>query len=386
MRGRLPRAFLRRRGVHGPVPARSGPDAPAPSGRGRAPVHGRGGDNCQRQPLPARRAAPRARFSRDRRRRPRARAGARHRARRAGDPILERAAGIRARACISVRARLRHHGGARLVRRGARRPPGAAASRLDLARRRDPRDDRPARCAGRSGRTVRCATGPAVDGAAARLQPRAQRPDRAVARAEPRLPRHDAARRRRVHRLSHPRRRAALHRRRGPARPRGPPAPERRVRSAAARRGEDRDPEGDPPQAGQAHAGRVDRDGDAHDRGPAHARSRRRSAGRGRADRALLARALGRRRLPGRPERRADPARVEHRLGVRRLQRHDDGPSLPTCAESRDGARRAPLRAWHAVLPACGRRAHRADRRGPRDGGPGDDRRGDRAPHRHRAG
>ena len=49
-------------------------------------------------------------------------------------------------------------------------------------------------------------------------------------------------------------------------------------------------------------------------RGPEDARTRRRLHARGRRDRPLLARALGRRRLSRRPARRADPARSTHRV------------------------------------------------------------------------
>ena len=51
---------------------------------------------------------------------------------------------------------------------------------------------------------------------------------------------------------------------------------------------------------------------DAHDRGPADARPRRRRHARRRPDRALVPRAVGRRRLPRRPGRRRDPARGAH--------------------------------------------------------------------------
>ena len=50
------------------------------------------------------------------------------------------------------------------------------------------------------------------------------------------------------------------------------------------------------------------------------------------AARALLARALGRHRLPRRPERRRDPARRSHHHDLRRLRRDDPRPALPAGA------------------------------------------------------
>ncbi len=140
------------------------------------------------------------------------------------------------------------------------------------------------------------------------------RPPRAVhrgARAPARVPRHrDAARRRRrvrrpVHRgpLALGRRARARHGRR--AWSRALPPPGARVRRAAARRREDRDPQGDPQQAGRPHRQRVRGDEDPHDRGPVHAGPGRRTSGTRRRDRPLVPRAVGRYRLPGRPPRRA---------------------------------------------------------------------------------
>ena len=78
---------------------------------------------------------------------------------------------------------------------------------------------------------------------------------------------------------------------------------------AAARHRQDRGPQRDPPQAGPADAGRVRGDEGAHGRRRADARAdpvlhRRPSA------RPLVARALGRRRLSGRPGGARDPARA----------------------------------------------------------------------------
>ena len=119
---------------------------------------------------------------------------------------------------------------------------------------------------------------------------------------------------------------------------------------------------------------RVGADEDAHDRGPAHARPRRRRAARGRDDRARLTRALGRRRLSGRARRRADPARGDGRRGLRRLQRDDDRPLLPPRPLDGRGTGGA-ARQCRASVRAGRRRGHRARRRaqhagrlvGPRD-------------------
>ena len=100
-------------------------------------------------------------------------------------------------------------------------------------------------------------------------------------------------------------------------------AAQRRVRGAAARRRQDRGAEGDRQQARQARRARVGDHQDAHRRGPADARARRRVHGRGRPDRALPPRALGRRRLPGWAARRGDTAGGADRLLLRRLQRDD---------------------------------------------------------------
>ena len=62
----------------------------------------------------------------------------------------------------------------------------------------------------------------------------------------------------------------------------------------------------------------------------------RRTARRSRADRPLLPRALGRRRLPGRARRRGDPARRPDRLRLRRVQRDDDRPELPSGPQPRE--------------------------------------------------
>ena len=79
----------------------------------------------------------------------------------------------------------------------------------------------------------------------------------------------------------------------------------------------------------------------AHDRGRADAGAGRRPARPRRPDRALVPRALGRRRLPGWARRRGDPVGRARRGGLRRLQRDDDGPRLPPRALTRGGDRRA---------------------------------------------
>ena len=77
----------------------------------------------------------------------------------------------------------------------------------------------------------------------------------------------------------------------------------------------------------------------AHARAPrdrgAHPRAGRAPAA-ARAARALLARALGRQRLPRRPRGRADPARRAHHLGLRRVRRDGLGSPLPRWAQRRE--------------------------------------------------
>ena len=75
----------------------------------------------------------------------------------------------------------------------------------------------------------------------------------------------------------------------------------------------------------------ADRRADRRRRARAHAR---------RLARPLEPRALGRRRLPGRPGRRADPARRPHHRGRRRVPRDDDPAPVPDRADAR--ARRSP--------------------------------------------
>ena len=99
---------------------------------------------------------------------------------------------------------------------------------------------------------------------------------------------------------------------------------------------------------------------DPHRRGRADAGPGRRPARRRRPRRARLARALGRRRLPGRPRGRRDPARRLHRLRLRRLQRDDHRPLLPQGAAARGRGRRAAQAQRDAVLPGRRRRARRA--------------------------
>ena len=137
---------------------------------------------------------------------------------------------------------------------------------------------------------------------------------------------------------------------------------QRRVRCAAARRRQGRDPQGDHQQARAAGRCRVGDHAHPHDRGPADARPRRRLHARGRADRPRLARALRRRRLPRRPGRRGDPVRGAHHHGLRRVQRDDHHAAVSRGERPRHGGRRAgPLRR-HAVRPEGGRGAPRRGR------------------------
>ncbi len=133
-----------------------------------------------------------------------------------------------------------------------------------------------------------------------------------------------------------------------------------RARGDAARHREDLDPRRDHQQAGAARRRRVGADEDAHGRGPAHARPRRRPARERRPRRARLARALRRRRLPGRPRGRGDPARLAHRFRLRRLQRDDHDPLLPQGDARRGRGGRAPPLLGHAVRSGRGHGARRA--------------------------
>ena len=84
---------------------------------------------------------------------------------------------------------------------------------------------------------------------------------------------------------------------------------------------------------------------------------------RGRCDRARLARALGRRRLPRRADGRGDPARGAHHLRLRRLQRDDHHALVPGGDGTGRGGRRAGALRRHAVRPGGGRSAARRARR-----------------------
>jgi CHASE2 domain-containing sensor protein len=121
---------------------------------------------------------------------------------------------------------------------------------------------------------------------------------------------------------------------------------------------------GDPDQARQADRGGVGR----------HAPPRRgRRAhplgldgadhAHGRGDRPHPPRALGRRRLPGRPVRRADPARGAHLRGVRRLRCAALAAPLQGALAGPGCARRAAPRTRQALRPRSGRRLHDAGRR-----------------------
>src|SRR5829696_1821851 len=129
---------------------------------------------------------------------------------------------------------------------------------------------------------------------------------------------------------------------------------------------QDRRARRDHQQAGPAQRRGVGDHEDPHRRGRAHAGPGGRPAGRRRPRRARLARALGRRRLPGRSRRRADPARRLHHLRLRRVQRDDHRPVVPQGAPALRRRRRAPEARRHAVLPRGGRGARRR-----RDGGRG---------------
>ena len=146
------------------------------------------------------------------------------------------------------------------------------------------------------------------------------------------------------------------------------PAPQPRVRGAAARRRQDRDPEGDHQQARLARRRRVGGHEDPHDRGPEAARPRRRVHARGRHHRPLPSRALGRSRVSRRPRRRGDPARsADHRL-LRHVERDAHRPRLPQGAPVRVRARRAAVVRRHAARPADRRDAGDDRRIGARDG------------------
>ena len=100
-------------------------------------------------------------------------------------------------------------------------------------------------------------------------------------------------------------------------------------REPAARRGQDRRARRDPAAAGLALAGGSRAHAPPHDRGlRAVVGLELRGHAHGRGDRPHPPRALGRRRLPGRPGRRADPARGAHLRGVRRLRRAALRPAL----------------------------------------------------------
>ena len=104
-----------------------------------------------------------------------------------------------------------------------------------------------------------------------------------------------------------------------------------------------------------AHAGRVDLRPPPHAGRRAH-HLRRAGADRGGPPGPLLPRALGRRRLPGRPGGRVDPARRPHRRRRRRLRRHDLRPPLPRRDLPRRGAGGAPALRGHPVRPGRRRR------------------------------
>ena len=118
-------------------------------------------------------------------------------------------------------------------------------------------------------------------------------------------------------------------------------------------------------KAGPAQRGGVEDHAPAHRRRPAHAQQGRRQHDRGRRDRARLARALGRQRLPRRDRRRGRPAAGADRLGRRRVPRdHDDAP-VPPRAVAGGGRQGAARLRRHAVRPR-GRRRARARARAPR--------------------
>ncbi len=93
----------------------------------------------------------------------------------------------------------------------------------------------------------------------------------------------------------------------------------------------------------------------------------RRLHARGRPDRPLAPRALGRRRLSRRTGRRCDSARGADHLLLRRLERDADGPLIPARAAVRDGDGAAALELRDAVRP--GRRAGAGSDRGRRRAG-----------------
>ena len=216
---------------------------------------------------------------------------------------------------------------------------------------------------------LRPAAGPAGDRTALHLRPRAPARAQQRAAAAQRVPGHDdPARRpdrgrRRVHGRAQQDRRLAVAAGRGRDRPVAARTPPHRVRRAAARRRQDRRVEGDHQQAGAAELVRARGHEDPHDRGRADAAAGRRLPGRGRPDRARLARALGRVGLPRRPAGRGDPDRGADRVLLRRLQRDDDDALIPHGALHRRRAGGGPPQRRHPVRPA-GRGGARAAGRG----------------------
>ena len=89
----------------------------------------------------------------------------------------------------------------------------------------------------------------------------------------------------------------------------------------------------------------------------------------GRHARALVPRALGRRRLPRPAGRRGHPADRTDRLRLRRLQRDDDRSPVPQGALGRRGARRAAALRGRAVRPGRDPGARRGRAAAGRDGG-----------------
>ena len=371
----------RRRRLHDADAAGARADAAAVAASARARAGGRRPPPCPGAGPPSRRLPSRQGRGRPRRLALRRRACPRARAWRRDRSGLGRLAAVRGRPGRPVRRGPRGRGRARV--RGPRASPaGPAAGRgADLELRRDPG---PHRAAGRFRGRRLVVRVPARDAVRPDLRPlhsRAGRPHPRGARAEPRLQGHRAPARRRaggrqrLHRRPQPRRgvdgpdggRGARARSRGA--PGGgvhrPPSRHRQARHAA-RPGR---------QARPAGRRRVGVDEDAHRRGGAPPEPGRRGARHRRPLGASLPRALGRRRLSGRPAGRRDPARRADRGVLRRPRRHDHGPLLPQRHAARVGGRRAAGRGREPVRPP-----HRPRRR-PGGRAPGE---GPAAPARRR--
>ena len=113
-----------------------------------------------------------------------------------------------------------------------------------------------------------------------------------------------------------------------------------RVRRPPARRRQDRHPQGDPQQAGQAHRRGVRAHEDPHDRGPVHARPRGRPARPRSARSCAPATSAGTAAATPTASRASRSPSPPGSCSLRRLQRHDHRPRLPQGACPREDALR----------------------------------------------